>query len=86
MLQATGGPLKAGERVLVTAAAGATGHIAVQLGLLSGCHIIAVCGNAEKQRRLEGLGLQRVINHRTDVREQANFSQTTNIIDKILLT
>lgn len=65
--QATGGPLKAGERVLITAAGGATGHIGVQLALLAGCHVVATCGSTEKQRRLQSLGVHRVMNHREEV-------------------
>ena len=66
-LQATGGPLKAGERALITAAAGATGHIGVQLALLAGCHVVATCGSPAKAERLKGLGVHRVINYKDEV-------------------
>jgi len=42
--------------LLVTAAAGGTGHFAVQLGILAGYHVIAVCGTEEKAGRLQTLG------------------------------
>lgn len=67
MMQATGGPLKAGERALVTAAGGATGHMGVQLALLAGCHVVAVCGSEAKAKRLRDLGVHRVINYREEV-------------------
>ena len=65
--QATGGPLRAGERALITAAGGATGHIGVQLALLAGCHVVATCGGEAKQRRLQALGVHRVINYKEEV-------------------
>ena len=36
------GQLKAGETLIVTGAAGATGSMAVQLGKLAGAHVIGV--------------------------------------------
>ena len=71
-MQATGGPLKAGERALVTAAGGATGHMGVQLALLAGCHVVAVCGSAAKAQRLRELGVHRIINYREGVRDRHN--------------
>ncbi|CAL8460543.1 g72 [Coccomyxa elongata] len=65
-LKATGGPLKAGEHALVTAAGGATGHMGVQLALLAGCHVVAVCGSAAKAERLRDLGASRIINYREE--------------------
>jgi hypothetical protein len=59
------GELKRGETVLITAAAGGVGHLAVQLAKLAGAHVIGVCGTDEKVRFLEGLGCDRVLNYRT---------------------
>ncbi|GAB4813339.1 hypothetical protein N2152v2_000385 [Parachlorella kessleri] len=55
--------LQRGESLLVTAAAGATGHFAVQLGLLAGCHVVATCGGPKKAARLRELGVHRVIDY-----------------------
>ena len=63
------GEMRSEEVVLVTAAAGGTGHIAVQLAKLSGNHVIGTCGSEAKAQLLKNLGCHRVINYR---REDAN--------------
>jgi NADPH-dependent curcumin reductase CurA len=55
--------LQAGETVLVTAAAGGTGHFAVQLAAAAGCHVVATCGGARKAALVRSLGAHRVIDH-----------------------
>jgi NADPH-dependent curcumin reductase CurA len=60
------GEMKSNEVVLVTAAAGGTGHIAVQLAKLAGNHVIGTCGSQEKAELLKILGCDRVINYRTE--------------------
>lgn len=60
------GEMKRGEVVLVTAAAGGTGHIAVQLAKLAGNHVIGVCGSETKAALLKKLGCDRIINYRTE--------------------
>ena len=37
-----------GQTVLVTAAAGGTGQLAVQLAVLAGCHVIGTCSGGSK--------------------------------------
>jgi NADPH:quinone reductase-like Zn-dependent oxidoreductase len=59
--------MRAGERVLVTAAAGGTGHFAVQLAALAGCHVVATCGGERKAARLRAAGAHRVIDHTAEV-------------------
>lgn len=62
------GEMKSNEVVLVTAAAGGTGHIAVQLAKLAGNHVIATCGSEQKAKLLKKLGCDRVINyHKEDL-------------------
>jgi hypothetical protein len=46
--------LKAGETVVVTAAAGGTGHIAVQLALLAGCRVVAIVGGGGGDASIDG--------------------------------
>jgi NADPH-dependent curcumin reductase CurA len=65
--QVTGGPLRPEETVIVTAAAGGTGHFAVQLAKLAGCHVIATCGGADKAEALKTLGVDRVIDYKAEV-------------------
>jgi NADPH-dependent curcumin reductase CurA len=61
------GQAKAGETVVVSAAAGATGSIAVQIAKILGCRVIGITGTDEKCEWLvDGLGLDGAINHRTD--------------------
>jgi NADPH:quinone reductase len=57
------GALKAGETLLVTAAAGGVGSAAVQLGLAAGARVIAAVGSAEKAAFCRDLGVEDVINY-----------------------
>jgi NADPH-dependent curcumin reductase CurA len=60
------GEMKGNEVVLVTAAAGGTGHLAVQLAKLAGNHVIGTCSSAQKVELLKKLGCDRIINYRTE--------------------
>ncbi len=58
---------QAGETVVVTAAAGATGSAAAQLARLRGARVIGIAGSDEKCAWLvDELGLDGAINHRSD--------------------
>ncbi|MEA5464039.1 zinc-binding dehydrogenase [Leptothoe sp. PORK10 BA2] len=57
------GEMGSGETILITAAAGGIGHIAVQLAKLAGNHVIGTCGSEAKGQLLEGLGCDRTINY-----------------------
>ena len=64
------GGLRRRKTVLVTAAAGGTGQIAVQLAKLAGHHVVATCGGDAKATMLARLGADRVINyHKEKVRD-----------------
>ncbi|MDF9435360.1 NADP-dependent oxidoreductase [Chromohalobacter israelensis] len=52
--------LKEGERVLVSAASGAVGSLAVQLAKAKGCHVVGIAGAPEKLEWLESLGVRAV--------------------------
>ena len=55
----------AGETVLVSAAAGATGNVVGQLAKLAGCRAVGVVGNDDKGRFLtEELGYDAAVSHR----------------------
>lgn len=59
------GAAKPGERVLVSAAAGATGVLAVQIAKLLGCEAWGIAGGAEKCRYLTGdLGIAGAIDYK----------------------
>ncbi|MEO1643800.1 MAG: zinc-binding dehydrogenase [Chloroflexota bacterium] len=54
------------ETVLVTAAAGGTGSIAVQLAKIAGNTVVGTCGNDDKVAFLKSIGCDRPINYRTE--------------------
>ncbi|MGB7341688.1 MAG: zinc-binding dehydrogenase [Phototrophicaceae bacterium] len=58
--------MKSGETVLVTAAAGGTGSMAVQLAKIAGCTVIGTCGNDDKAAYLQSIGCDRPINYRSE--------------------
>lgn len=55
----------AGNTVLVSGAAGATGSVVVQLAKISGCRVVAVAGAEDKCKWLKEIGADEVINYRT---------------------
>ena len=55
--------LRAGEEVLVLAAASGVGSAAVQIGKMLGCRVIATAGGEEKMARARELGADEVIDH-----------------------
>lgn len=59
-----------GERVLIHAAAGGVGTALVQLAQWKNCEIFATVGSEEKVQQLKKLGVQHVINYRTDDYEE----------------
>jgi NADPH-dependent curcumin reductase CurA len=61
------GKVKEGDTVVVSAAAGATGSIAVQIAKILGARVVGITGTDEKCAWLvDDLGLDGAINHRTD--------------------
>ncbi|GFU37701.1 prostaglandin reductase-3 [Nephila pilipes] len=58
--------IAAEEKVLVTAAAGGAGHIAVQWAKAAGCYVIGTCSSEEKGKVLKELGCDRVINYKKE--------------------
>ncbi|NWO55973.1 NADP-dependent oxidoreductase [Chromohalobacter israelensis] len=61
--------LKEGERVLVSAASGAVGSLAVQLAKAKGCHVVGIAGAPEKLEWLESLGVRAVSYRDKDARQ-----------------
>ena len=59
------GKPKAGETLVVSAAAGATGSVAGQLGKMNGCRVVGIAGSDEKCRwLLDDLGFDAAINYK----------------------
>jgi NADPH-dependent curcumin reductase CurA len=58
------GRIRPGQTVVISAAAGAVGHVAGQLALLHGCRAVGIVGSADKARRIRDLGFQSVIEYR----------------------
>lgn len=56
--------LQRGERVLIHAAAGGVGHVAVQLAQLAGARVAATVGDTAKSQFVRDLGAERVIEYR----------------------
>lgn len=77
------GEMKTNEVVLITAAAGGTGHIALQLAKLAGNHVIGTCGSQQKAELLKKLGCDRIINYRTENLAQVLKSEYPNGINLV---
>jgi len=60
------GALQPGETLLVHAAAGGVGTAAVQLGLAAGARVIGTAGGPEKCAVVRGLGVDDVIDYRSE--------------------
>lgn len=58
--------LKASEQILVHAAAGGVGHVAVQLAALLGARVIATASGADKIAFVKALGAERIIDYKTE--------------------
>src|SRR5262249_47029515 len=57
---------KKGETLVVSAAAGATGSIAGQIGKIQGCRVVGIAGSDEKCSWLvKGLGFDAAVNYKT---------------------
>ena len=72
---------KAGEVVLVSGAAGATGSVAAQLAKEAGCHVIGIAGGEEKCNWLKGCGLDTVIDYKNSNVYEELFKAAPNGID-----
>lgn len=72
------GQPKAGELVVVSGAAGATGSIVGQICKLKGCRVVGIAGTEEKCAWLKQLGFDEALNYKaSDFREQ--FLEATKV-------
>jgi NADPH:quinone reductase-like Zn-dependent oxidoreductase len=72
--------VRPGQRVLVHAAAGGVGHLAVQIAKARGAHVIGTASGAKRDFVL-GLGADEVIDYRT-----TDFTTATGDLDVVLDT
>ncbi|GGZ35269.1 NADPH:quinone reductase [Streptomyces inusitatus] len=70
--------LRPGQRVLIHAAAGGVGHLAVQIAKARGAHVIGTAGG-EKHEFLRGLGADEVIDYR-----KTDFAEAVGEVDVVL--
>lgn len=70
--------LRPGQRILIHAAAGGVGHLAVQLAKARGAHVIATA-RAENHAFVTGLGADQVIDYTA-----TDFSTATDPVDVVL--
>ncbi|WP_199439086.1 NADP-dependent oxidoreductase [Umezawaea beigongshangensis] len=70
--------VRAGQRVLVHAAAGGVGHLAVQIAKARGAHVIGTA-SAAKHDFVRGLGADEVIDHRS-----TRFEDEVSDVDVVL--
>jgi NADPH-dependent curcumin reductase CurA len=76
------GEPKAGETVVVSAAAGATGSVAAQIAKIAGARVIGTAGSDEKCRWLkEELGLDVALNYKDPDFKEKFKAATPNFID-----
>ena len=70
--------LQAGQTVLIHAAAGGVGHIAVQLAHHLGARIAVTVGDSKKAGLAHGLGAEKIINYREQdfVQETLNWTRS----------
>lgn len=62
-------PIGSGDRVLIHAAAGGVGHLAVQFAVRAGAEVFGTCSTAEKAERIESLGATPIRYDRVDFAE-----------------
>ena len=64
-----------GDQVLVSAASGAVGSLAVQLAKAKGCHVVGIAGAANKLAWLESLGVEPVSYRNRNAQELSDAIQ-----------
>ena len=71
-----------GETLVVSAAAGATGSVAGQIGKIHGCHVVGIAGTDEKCKWLtEELGFDAAVNYKHEGWREELADATPNGID-----
>ncbi|KAI4140251.1 MAG: hypothetical protein LQ340_007899, partial [Diploschistes diacapsis] len=60
------GEPKAGETVVVSGAAGATGSVVCQIAKIKGCRVVGIAGGEEKRRWLKELGCDEALDYKSE--------------------
>lgn len=58
------GQPKKGDLIVVSGAAGATGSLVAQIGLIKGCRVVAIAGAEDKCAWLKELGCEAALNYK----------------------
>ncbi|HEY0752629.1 MAG TPA: zinc-binding dehydrogenase [Ktedonobacteraceae bacterium] len=75
------GQLREGERVLIWAGTSGVGSIAIQLAKQAGAWVMATSGSAEKEKTLQQLGADLIVNHKEqNVAEAARSVNGVNLV------
>ena len=74
------GQPKKGDLLVVSGAAGATGSLVAQIGLLKGCRVVAIAGAEDKCAWLKELGCEAALNYK-----DADFSKQFKAATKDLI-
>ncbi|XP_054724598.1 prostaglandin reductase 3-like [Uloborus diversus] len=77
------GRITEGESVLITAAAGGAGHVAVQWAKAAGCHVIGTCSSEDKAKILKELGCDRIVNYKKEDLGEVLENEYKNGVDVI---
>lgn len=77
------GHIKKNETVLITAAAGGTGSIAVQFAKHMGCHTIGTCSSDDKVEFLKSVGCDRPINYKKEDLSEVLKKEYPNGVDVV---
>jgi NADPH-dependent curcumin reductase CurA len=73
---------KAGDTVMVSAAAGSVGHMVGQMAKIHGCQVVGVCGSDDKGQLLtEKLGFDQAVNYKDANYRQSLKEATPNGVD-----
>ena len=76
------GQPKAGETVMISAAAGSVGHMVGQIAKIKGCKVVGVCGSDEKCNTLiDELGFDAAVNYKDPNYRQSLKDATPNGVD-----
>lgn len=75
------GKVKAGDFVVVSGAAGATGSIACQIAKLKGATVVGIAGSDEKVRWLKELGCDDALNYKAEDFAKQFKAKTPDLID-----
>ncbi|CAG2167451.1 unnamed protein product, partial [Oppiella nova] len=77
------GRIQKGDKVLITASAGGTGHIGVQWAKRKGAYVIGLTSSPEKAKLLTELGTDRVITYKTENLDEVLTKEFPHGVDVI---